>query len=270
MLSLFLEIMRSPKGCPNKVHIQILQTLGILCQSVRNETSLYYLLSNNYINECLSFNFDFADDELLDQFVSFLKSLSLRLNIQTIQFFFIEEFLTIPLLTRAIDLLRFREAMVRVAAQTTILNVFRVKDKRAREISLQDDILHHLFSQISIILEVHYSSALLCCLEHTAYANHPSMQDKGENKVGRRLEEQLSDILTGLEDWLFYLQDIFSLKIRRLRKFLVRYLISNFVYTVLLDPFLRYLGETGGVARSSPRYVLLLFQYQLSIFYIDF
>ncbi|CAM9481039.1 unnamed protein product, partial [Ectocarpus fasciculatus] len=45
MLSLFLEIMRSPSTCPMQVLIQILQTLSILCQSVRNTTSMYYLLS---------------------------------------------------------------------------------------------------------------------------------------------------------------------------------------------------------------------------------
>lgn len=49
MLSLFLQIMSSPVGCPSQVHIQILQTLSILISCVRNETSLYYLLSNNYI-----------------------------------------------------------------------------------------------------------------------------------------------------------------------------------------------------------------------------
>jgi protein CLEC16A len=45
------------------VHVQILQTLSILCQCVRNPTSLYYLLSNNYINEVLEYAFDFENDE---------------------------------------------------------------------------------------------------------------------------------------------------------------------------------------------------------------
>ena len=42
MLALFLEIMWSEGGCPICVHVQILQTLGILVNSVRNDTSLYY------------------------------------------------------------------------------------------------------------------------------------------------------------------------------------------------------------------------------------
>lgn len=81
MLSLFLEIMRvvGPNGansCPSAVHVQILQTLSILINCVKNDTSLYYLLSNNYVNDIIVFPHDFESDESLrDQFVSFMKSL---------------------------------------------------------------------------------------------------------------------------------------------------------------------------------------------------
>jgi len=56
---------RAPRtpGYVAAVHVQILQTLSILCQCVRNPTSLYYLLSNNYINEVLEYAFDFENDE---------------------------------------------------------------------------------------------------------------------------------------------------------------------------------------------------------------
>ena len=91
MLSLFLDIMRVQTGCPSVVHIQILQTLSILINCVKNDTSLYYLLSKNYINEMIVYPHNFEEDEALrDQFVSFMKSLSLKLNIQTVQFFFNE------------------------------------------------------------------------------------------------------------------------------------------------------------------------------------
>lgn len=78
MLSLFLEIMWAEgKGtCPSIVHVQILQTLSILINCVKNNTSLYYLLSNNYINEMISYPHAFdLDESLRDQFVSFMKSL---------------------------------------------------------------------------------------------------------------------------------------------------------------------------------------------------
>lgn len=107
MLSLFVELMNFKSNeCPIEIHIQILQTLSILVSCVRNYTSLYYLLSNNYVNDIISYPHNFHSDEgLIDQFVSFMKSISLKLNIQTVQFFFIEETGAFPILTRAIELL---------------------------------------------------------------------------------------------------------------------------------------------------------------------
>jgi hypothetical protein len=55
---------------------------------------LDYLLSNNHVNELITHKFDFAenskvsDDELLAYYISLLKTLSLKLNPNTIQFFF--------------------------------------------------------------------------------------------------------------------------------------------------------------------------------------
>ena len=49
-----------------------------------------YLLSNNHINELITHKFDFSDDELLAYYISLLKTLSLKLNKSTLQFFFNE------------------------------------------------------------------------------------------------------------------------------------------------------------------------------------
>jgi hypothetical protein len=47
-----------------------------------------FLLSNNHINQLIRYKFDFSDEELLAYYISFLKTLSLKLNIGTIQFFY--------------------------------------------------------------------------------------------------------------------------------------------------------------------------------------
>ena len=131
------------------VLIQILQTLSILVNCVRNDTSLYYLLSNNYINEIIVYPYDFTQDEnLVDQFVSFMKGISLRLDFKTVQFFFSQENDDFPLLTRATELLTHEEAMVRIASQTVILNVYRVNDSRSREHALADEVMNKMFTPL--------------------------------------------------------------------------------------------------------------------------
>ena len=63
MLSFFLKIM-DQKISNNYVCVQLLQTLNILFENIRNETSIYYLLSNNHVNSIIVHKFDFSDEEV--------------------------------------------------------------------------------------------------------------------------------------------------------------------------------------------------------------
>jgi protein CLEC16A len=49
---------------------------------------LDYILSNNRINELIDYDFDFDDEDLLAHYISFLKTLALKLDVNTVQFFF--------------------------------------------------------------------------------------------------------------------------------------------------------------------------------------
>lgn len=229
MLHLFLEIMWSENGCPTCVHIQILQTLSILISCVKNDTSLYYLLSNNYINEIITFPHDFsADESLLAQFASFMKSLSLRLNIQTVQFFFIEDTGAFPLLTKAVELLNCKDPMIRISAQTTILNVYQVDEPRSRAYALQDEVMNVLFDGIVMIMKDQYQSM-------NKYANEFINSVNEKNCDFTRLKQNFEDIGINLEDWLFYLQDLMGLDIEVLQKSMSSYLLNNFICPVLLE-----------------------------------
>lgn len=71
-----------------QVAVQLLQTLSILITNIRKDTSLYYLFSNNHINEIAQLVFDFSDEEALAHYITFMKAISFKLNPSTIQFFF--------------------------------------------------------------------------------------------------------------------------------------------------------------------------------------
>eukprot|EP00538_Stauroneis_constricta_P012825 CAMPEP_0119551252 /NCGR_PEP_ID=MMETSP1352-20130426/4548_1 /TAXON_ID=265584 /ORGANISM="Stauroneis constricta, Strain CCMP1120" /LENGTH=1377 /DNA_ID=CAMNT_0007597273 /DNA_START=1 /DNA_END=4130 /DNA_ORIENTATION=- len=95
---------------PTAVATQAIQSVSLLVQNVSRATSLYFILSNNHVNEMIEMplqKYKDADwktravEETLDQrkhaspeiaeltthFVTFLKSLALRMNAETLQFF---------------------------------------------------------------------------------------------------------------------------------------------------------------------------------------
>lgn len=226
MLSLFLEIMWTENGCPTQVHVQILQTLSILISSVKNDTSLYYLLSNNHINDIINFPHDFNSDEMLGaQYASFIKTISLRLNEQTVQFFFIEETGAFPLLTKSIELLGINDPMIRISAQTSILNVYNVKEERARSYALQEDVLLALFQGIDALMKDQLKSL------HSLGKSYVKASDADSIS---KLEQATEDATIGIEDWLYYLQDLFDLNIDRLQKTLLSHLVNAFIMPELI------------------------------------
>ena len=54
-----------------------------------NELSQYlvFLLSNNHINNIITAPLDFQDEDIVSQYISFMKMLSLSVNENTIHFF---------------------------------------------------------------------------------------------------------------------------------------------------------------------------------------
>ena len=129
MLSFFLKFMDQKTG-NNYVCVQLLQTLNILFENIKNDTSIYYLLSNNHVNSIIVHKFDFSDEEVMAYYISFLKTLSFRLNKHTIHFFYNEHNNDFPLYTEAIKFFNHGESMVRIAVRTLSLNVYKVEDER--------------------------------------------------------------------------------------------------------------------------------------------
>ena len=85
------------------------------------------LLGNNFLTELISFEFNFhSDDELTDYFVNFLKAMTLRLDNETINFFFNDRLRTFPLLQAALTLYNSKEQLVRTSVRSIVLTIFGI------------------------------------------------------------------------------------------------------------------------------------------------
>ena len=72
--------------------------MSILVQNIQDKAHLFYLMGNPFLSQLILFDFAFVEDEeLTDYFVNFLKALVLRLDNETINFFFNDRLKTFPL-----------------------------------------------------------------------------------------------------------------------------------------------------------------------------
>ncbi|KAG7167858.1 CLEC16A-like [Homarus americanus] len=215
MLAFFLRIMR--QKCGSYVCVQLLQTLNILFENIRNETSLYYLLSNNHVNSIIVHKFDFSDEEVMAYYISFLKTLSLKLNVHTIHFFYNEHTNDFPLYTEAIKFFNHPESMVRIAVRTLTLNVYRVNDQSMLQF-IRDRTAAPYFSNLVWFIGNHILELENCV-----------RSDVDHNSRGR-----LADLVAEHLDHLHYLNDILKLDIKTLNAVLADHLLNRLLVPLLV------------------------------------
>ncbi|EOD30519.1 hypothetical protein EMIHUDRAFT_456574, partial [Emiliania huxleyi CCMP1516] len=122
MLGIFWRLLEQ-RETPVSVKVQMLQTLSILISNIEAGPSIYYILSNDHINELIRHPFDFSHEELLAHYISLLKAIALRLDEHTVQ-------------CRHLQRLRRRggiERMVRTAVRTIVLSVCKVAEAAVQE-----------------------------------------------------------------------------------------------------------------------------------------
>jgi hypothetical protein len=85
-------------------------------------------MSHPILNKLISFKFNFYDEELVDIFISFLKSLALQLNSTTIKFFTNARAMHFPLLSVTMKFFNHNEMMVKNAVRIIVISVFKLNE----------------------------------------------------------------------------------------------------------------------------------------------
>eukprot|EP01087_Luapelamoeba_hula_P018692 TRINITY_DN606_c1_g1_i1.p1 TRINITY_DN606_c1_g1~~TRINITY_DN606_c1_g1_i1.p1 ORF type:complete len:1504 (+),score=363.67 TRINITY_DN606_c1_g1_i1:186-4697(+) len=247
ILAFFLNILQQKAG--QKVKIQLLQTLSILVTGIKSETSLYYLLSNNHINDLIIHKFDFSDEEVLAYYISFLKSLSLKLNDKTLQFFFNEMDNDFPLYTEAIKFFNHPEYMVRTAVRNLVLNVLKVENDALRRFILDKTAAPYFSNMVWFISDkCHTLDALITSTDKPLKF--------------RELAEFVNELL----DAFYYCNDIFHLSISSLNAVLSDRLLQDLLLPLFRGSLLPLVSSAQKKKRISVRLALFLLAQVFHIF----
>ncbi|OZC11612.1 hypothetical protein X798_01473 [Onchocerca flexuosa] len=216
MLEYFLSIMK--QNCGSFICVQLLQTLNILFENIRHKTSLYYLLSNNHVNSIITYHFDFENEEIMAYYISFLKTLSFKLNMYTIHFFFNEANQDFPLYTEVIKFQNHSEAMVRIAVRTTTLNIYKVEDEAMRKFV-------HAHSRVYFCALSDFIARQSIEIDHFAR----SAENESSNR--KRLDAMIDDYL----DYIHYLSDILLIRDEKLSAVLIEIIFERLLESLYLS-----------------------------------
>ncbi|XP_067317458.1 protein CLEC16A isoform X1 [Anolis sagrei] len=240
MFVYFLNILRQKSG--RYVCVQLLQTLNILFENISHETSLYYLLSNNYVNSIIVHKFDFSDEEIMAYYISFLKTLSLKLNNHTVHFFYNEHTNDFALYTEAIKFFNHPESMVRIAVRTITLNVYKVDNQ---------PMLHYIRDKTAV---PYFSNLVWFIGSHVIELDNCVKTDEEHRNRGK-----LSDLVAEHLDHLHYLNDILIINCEFLNDVLTDHLLNS-----LFLPLYVYSLVNQDKAEERPKISLQVSLYLLS------
>lgn len=121
-----------------EVQSQVLQSLSITVQSVTRKESLFCIFSSNHINKILSFPFSFESEEMLGLLMSAIKTITLKLDHNLLQFFFDPKAQSFPLYSVVVRFYDHPDSMVRIAVRNITLALCAQNDSRVLEFVAQD------------------------------------------------------------------------------------------------------------------------------------
>jgi len=108
-----------------QISLQIIKSFSVLILNTTNTTTLYYVFSNNFINQILTNEYEKYDEDFLSYYVNFIKSLSLKIDNTTIQFFFQKQFFSFPLLESSLKLYNHSDPMIKNTVRNILLTILK-------------------------------------------------------------------------------------------------------------------------------------------------
>lgn len=196
------------------INLRIIKSLGLLLANLTNKQSLYFLLSNNFVNQIITNEFDSYDEDGLSYYVNFIKSLAFRIDSSTVQLFFHPQVNTFPLLTQALKLYNHPDPMIYNTIRNIILTILRIK---------YDPILEYITSLPSINFFLNIS----CRMKDMIIELYSIMlNDYPDEQLFKSLYEEITN------DMMFF-QDIYSLNIPK-----ISYMLTNCILYYVVFPLL--------------------------------
>ncbi|KAJ7522980.1 hypothetical protein O6H91_18G033200 [Diphasiastrum complanatum] len=153
VMGLFIQTLKISSQITG-VAVQLLQSLSIMIQNIRSEHAIYYLFSNEYINQLITYPFNFHHEELLQYYISFLRTISTKLDQTTVSFFVKtknDEVISFPLYSEALKFFHHEETMVRIAVRALTLNVYHVNDDSIQKFILSPQVAGYFSDLVTFL-----------------------------------------------------------------------------------------------------------------------
>lgn len=209
------EFINLTKKLNTKINLQIIKSLSLLVINLSNKETLYYIFSNNFINDIISIihsDSNHYETDFLSYYINFIKTLSLKIDDTTINFFFQHQKNQFPLLDSALKLYNHPDSMINNVVRNIFLSIIKTKS-----LSVID--------YMSSLPNVTYFIFLSYRVRDTIFFINDNSNTGSFETIKNSYDDIVNDII--------FFQDIFSLKINTITFILTNCLFENIVLPLI-------------------------------------
>ncbi|KAH9318603.1 hypothetical protein KI387_020372, partial [Taxus chinensis] len=222
VMAQFLNILKMSNN--SDVALQLLQTLSIMIQSLHSEHAIYYLFSNEYINKLIMHPFDFQNEEMIVYYISFLRTISGRLDKNTISLLVKTQhdaIVSFPLYSEALKFVNHQDNMICIAVRALTLNIYRVNDNSVNNFITTPPMSGYFSDLVKYIKKK--TSKLDTLVDCSAQVDD-----------ALKIKKQLVSTIEEIDDDLYYLSDILCAGVSKLSGLVTQNLLHTLVLPKLL------------------------------------
>ena len=238
----------------------ILQEFFFVFTNIKNNDILNYIYTKKFISKENDGQNNIIDSMILyetkkEEFLSFqvnlMKSLTLKLNKDSLKYFYDFEINNFPILSKALFLYNHPDEMIRGSVKNIILNITKIEDENLRTFLVQ----------FPIVL---YYPDLIFSLKITIQNLSSNFQDLdqicSERSIKKNIFNFIQDKNDELIDMILYISDLLSINIKE-----INFIITNCLLKEIILPLLKIIisNKKEMISIIDCFYVLDLFIYYI-------
>ena len=192
------------------INIQIIKFFSVLFTNLSDKHINYFIFNCDFINQHINTLNESINPDYLYYYISFVKSLILKINTRTIEYFYHARTYSFPLLGNCLKFYNHPDSMISNTARNIFLVILKIKHPPCI------DYICHLPMLTYFIF-------LSCRLRDEIRTLNKKIIKKQEEDCAILMEDIISDIM--------YIEDIFSINIEK-----INYILINCIFHYLILP----------------------------------
>ena len=210
-----------------KITFLVLEMMSFLTTNIKNKDILEYIYKQKFPTNIQGINMNIIDklisldtkknEGFLTFQINFIKSLTLKMNIETLNYFYDCNINQFPILTKTLSLYNYKDPLIRNVGKAIFLAIIKIENQNLKEFL------------ISFPINLYYSNIIFQLKNAIVSLSLVDLGDNDCSKAFNKLEKEHDIII----DIIFYISDLLSLNNKKINFIIINCILNEIIFPLL-------------------------------------